>query len=277
MSGQRILFPWILSPQKDLLFYIGSALAGWLYVAIIVYAIFTLESPLKDALAMVRLGEFQIPLTLQLLVVLSWGTHPRRPHVWATLARTLFDPDEWKVRKHEIWVSFVWFFFGPVAILLPYASRQPYRATRICFANGGLSFGALAYFVFFRLWAYYHVVRQHWGFFSLYKRKASDHGSACEPGGLVVLQPQPVHASRHVHDQPVLSEDTWLHGHWPDDTDHWRVECGNAVYPAAWALYLAVILFYLGFQIKLCVRRIAIERQQAALHGADCAAASGGL
>src|SRR5512134_3377648 len=119
-SGQRILFPWILSPQKDLLFYIGSALAGWFYVFIIVYAIFTLENPLKDALAVVRLGELQIPLTLQLLVVLSWGLILDAPHVWATLARTLFDPDEWKVRRREIQVSFVWFFVGPAAILLPY-------------------------------------------------------------------------------------------------------------------------------------------------------------
>ena len=80
ISAQRILFPWILSPQKDLVFYIGSALAGWLYVAIIVYAIGTLENPLKDALAVVRLGQFQIALTLQLLVVLSWGLIFDAPH-----------------------------------------------------------------------------------------------------------------------------------------------------------------------------------------------------
>jgi len=47
ISAQRILFPWIPSPQKDLFFYISSALAGWLYVAIIVFAIVTLENPLK--------------------------------------------------------------------------------------------------------------------------------------------------------------------------------------------------------------------------------------
>ena len=81
ISAQRILFPWILSPQKDLVFYIGSALAGWLYVAIIVYAIATLENPLKDALAVVHLGQFQVALTLQLLVVLSWGLILDAPHV----------------------------------------------------------------------------------------------------------------------------------------------------------------------------------------------------
>src|SRR5262245_46667699 len=175
VSAQRILFPWILSPQKDLLFYIGSALAGWLYVAIIVYAILTLENPLKEALAVVRLGKIQIPLTLQLLVVMSWGLILDAPHVWATLARTLFDPDEWKVRQHEIQVSFIWFFFGPVAILLPYFLGSFAAPLGFALPAAALSFGTLAYFVFFRLWAYYHVVRQHWGFFTLYKRKAGDH------------------------------------------------------------------------------------------------------
>src|SRR4030095_4739658 len=162
---RRILFPWILSPQKDLLFYIGSALAGWLYVAIIAYAIATLENPLNGALAVVHLGEFHVPLTLQLLVVLSWGLILDAPHVWATLARTLFDPDEWKVRRREIWFSFVWFFVGPAAILIPYLLGSFTAPLGFVLPGALLSFGALAYFVFFRLWAYYHVVRQHWGFF----------------------------------------------------------------------------------------------------------------
>jgi hypothetical protein len=58
MSAQRILFPWILSPQKDLLFEVGSALAGWIYVALIAYATATLENPLNGALTVVHLGEF---------------------------------------------------------------------------------------------------------------------------------------------------------------------------------------------------------------------------
>ncbi|MCI0417782.1 MAG: hypothetical protein L0312_00945, partial [Acidobacteria bacterium] len=143
VSAQRILFPWILSPQKDLLFYIGSALAGWLYAAIIVYAIVTLENPLKDALAVVRWGEFQIPLTLQLLVVLSWGLILDAPHVWATLARTLFDPDEWKVRGREIWFSFAWFVIGPAAILLPYLIGRVTAPLGLVLPAAALSFGAL--------------------------------------------------------------------------------------------------------------------------------------
>ncbi|MCG8606537.1 hypothetical protein MJD09_16330, partial [bacterium] len=59
-------------------------------------------------------------MSLEFLVVLSWALLLDAPHVWATLGRTLFDPDEWRVRGREIRVSFSWFFLGPAAILLPY-------------------------------------------------------------------------------------------------------------------------------------------------------------
>ena len=251
ISVQRILFPWILSPQKDLVFYIGSALAGWLYVAIIVYAIVTLENPLKDALAVVHLGQFQIALTLQLLVVLSWGLILDAPHVWATLARTLFDPDEWKVRKREIWVSFVWFFVGPMAILLPYLLGSLSAPLGFILPAAVLSFGAVAYFVFFRLWAYYHVVRQHWGFFSLYKRKAGDHGSRVNRVDwwffnlslympLVMFMTSPFYLKTPGYMDIGLM--TPIVGVW---------SLATLLYPCAWVLYLGVILFYLGFQLKL--------------------------
>ena len=253
ISAQRILFPWILSPQKDLVFYIGSALAGWFYVAIIVYAISTLENPLKDALAVVRLGQFHIALTLQLLVVLSWGLILDAPHVWATLARTLFDPDEWKVRKHEIRVSFVWFFFGPAAILLPYVLGSLTAPLGFALPAAALSFGALAYFVFFRSWAYYHVVRQHWGFFTLYKRKASDQAPLVNRVDwwffnlslylpLVMFMTSPFYLKTPGYMDIGLM--TPIMGEW---------SVATLLYPAAWALYLAVLLFYLGFQIKLFV------------------------
>src|SRR5262245_22306176 len=253
ISAQRILFPWILSPQKDLLFYIGSALAGWLYVAIILFAILTLQNPLKDPLSVVHLGKFQIPITLQLLVVLSWALILDAPHVWATLARTLFDPDEWKVRKREIGISFSWFFLGPVAILLPYFLGGLTARFGVVLPATALSFGALAYFVFFRLWAYYHVVRQHWGFFTLYKRKAGDHASVVNRVDwwffnlslympLVMFMTGPFYLTTRGYMNIGLT--TPIVGEW---------SVATVLYPAAWALYLGVIVFYLGFQLKLWV------------------------
>ena len=117
---QRFTFSWILDQKKDLLYYIGSALAGWLYAGIILYAIYNLENPLTDALYVLTIGGIEIPLTLQLLVVASWAFILDAPHVWATLGRTLFDPDEWRVRRREILFSFVWFLVGPAFIFTPY-------------------------------------------------------------------------------------------------------------------------------------------------------------
>jgi hypothetical protein len=249
--AQRILFPWILSPQKDLVFYIGSALAGWLYVAIILYGIFTLSNPLTDPLATLRMGSWEVPLTLRLLVVLTWAVILDAPHVWATLARTLFDPDEWKVRRQEILVSFVWFFFGPVAILLPYLIGSLTAPVGLKLPGYALSFGALGYFVFFRLWAYYHVVRQHWGFFSLYKRKANDYGAFLNKADswffnlslylpLVMFMSSPFYLETPGYmDLGLLKP---IVGDW---------SLATILYPAAWSLYLGVISFYAGYQIKL--------------------------
>jgi len=105
LPSSQIRFNWIIDRKNDLIWYIGSALAGWLYVAIILYAIYTTANPLTDALGTLRLGGIEIPLTLKLLVVWSWAFLIDSPHVWATLARTYFDPDEWQVRRRELLIS----------------------------------------------------------------------------------------------------------------------------------------------------------------------------
>jgi len=107
-------FHWILDAKKDLVFYLGSALAGWFYAAVVYYAIRILDDPLKDSLGYLSLGGLYLPLTLELLVVASWAFVLDAPHVWVTLARTLFDPDEWQTRGPELARSFGWFALGPL-------------------------------------------------------------------------------------------------------------------------------------------------------------------
>jgi hypothetical protein len=248
--SNRIKFLWILSPQKDLLFYIGSALAGWLYVGIIFYAVQTLPDPLRDTLATLRLGSVEIPLNLNLLVVVSWTLLLDAPHVWATLGRTLFDPDEWRVRGREIKISFRWFFLGPAAILLPYLLGSVTARFGLTFSASTLAMGGILFFVFFRLWAYYHVVRQHWGFFALYKRKANDYGDALNRVdywffNLSLYLPLVMFMTSTFYAQtpgfPDLGLRTPLVGNW---------SIGALVYPLARAAYLAVLMFYLAFQFK---------------------------
>src|SRR3954469_3914496 len=73
VSSSRVAFPWILNSRKDLQYYIGSALAGWFYVGIIIFAVHTLKDPLRDPFATLNVVGFKIPLTLQLLVMMSWA------------------------------------------------------------------------------------------------------------------------------------------------------------------------------------------------------------
>lgn len=247
----RIRFSWILNPQKDLLFYIGSALAGWVYVGIIFYAIMALNDPLSDPLFTLRFGGIHIPMTLKFLVVLSWALVLDAPHVWATLGRTLFDPDEWRVRGREIRFSFIWFIVGPLAVVLPYFVGSITALFGLIIPTTTLAFGGIMFFVLFRLWAYYHVVRQHWGFFVLYKRKSGDHDVLVNQFdywffNLSLYMPLMLFLTSSFYSRtpgfPSLGLQTPIWGDW---------SIASILHPVAWSIYLAVILVYIGLQVKL--------------------------
>lgn len=75
-------------------------------------------------------------------------------HIFATASRTFFDREERE--RHAVQL------FGSLAA---------------CFAAGPLLVLAglkLLLAIFVGIWAYYHVIRQHWGFVMLYKVKAKD-------------------------------------------------------------------------------------------------------
>jgi len=247
----RFRFNWIIDRKNDLMWYIGSALAGWLYVGIILYAIRATQNPLTDALGTLRLGGIEIPLTLKLLVIWSWAFLLDSPHVWATLARTYFDPDEWQVRRRELLKSWGWFFFGPAFILLPYligAALAPFGKTLAPF---WLGFGALLFFVFFRLWAYYHVVRQHWGFFMLYKRRNQDLDDTRENQidkwffNLSLYLPLAMFMTSPFYDVtpgfPSLGLRMNLFG---------SFSLGGFLYPITWGLFLLTLMGYISWQFR---------------------------
>ncbi len=86
-------------------------------------------------------------------MVALWAILIDAPHVFGTFSRTYFDREERRNRGRLLWSSLLFFAIGPLMV----------------------SFGAA--FVFFfvaALWAYYHLVKQHYGFMVLYKKKNSD-------------------------------------------------------------------------------------------------------
>src|SRR5438067_4923137 len=86
-------------------------------------------------------------------MVAGWAILIDAPHVFGTFSRTYFDASEWKTRKRLMLGSLLFFVVGPIMVLL----------------------GAGALFFFLAaLWAYYHLVKQHYGFMVLYKKKNND-------------------------------------------------------------------------------------------------------
>jgi hypothetical protein len=168
-EAPRVRWNFLISPTADGIWYIGSALAGFLYVAAVLSFGRGLEDPVHEPFYRLSVGLWSLPLTLGLLVVASWSLLIDAPHVWATLARTWLDPDDWAERRSVLVLSTVWFAVGPLAILGPYV-----LGTFLDISPATITLSSVAFFVLFRLWAYYHVVRQHWGFLVLYKRKNDD-------------------------------------------------------------------------------------------------------
>lgn len=86
-------------------------------------------------------------------MVAAWAILIDAPHVFGTFSRTYFDKTERQSRPRLLWGSLLFFAVGPVMVLA--------------------GFGFVFFFVA-ALWAYYHLVKQHYGFMVLYKKKNDD-------------------------------------------------------------------------------------------------------
>lgn len=86
-------------------------------------------------------------------MVALWAILIDAPHVFGTFSRTYFDRTERQNRARLLWGSLLFFLIGPVLVLL----------------GAGFLFFFIA-----ALWAYYHLVKQHYGFMVLYKKKNND-------------------------------------------------------------------------------------------------------
>jgi hypothetical protein len=86
-------------------------------------------------------------------MVAGWAILIDAPHVFGTFSRTYFDKSEWKTRRRLMLGSLLFFVIGPAMVLL------------------GVGF---TFFFIAALWAYYHLVKQHYGFMVLYKKKNND-------------------------------------------------------------------------------------------------------
>jgi len=131
---------WIVSRPYDLFWFFGGAL-----------------------LALAALGlHFGLGASI-LLLWWVWLLAFDGPHIAAAFTRTYVDLEEWRSRARVLVTSLLTFAIGPVALVLNLVTgrEEPF-------------FLFLAVGTFY---AYYHIVRQHYGFLALYKAKGGERSA----------------------------------------------------------------------------------------------------
>lgn len=129
-AARTISLRWIINAREDLFWFIGSVASSYALLILYIQGILPL-----------------VPM------VALWAIFIDAPHVFGTFSRTYFDRTERRRRGRLLWSSLLFFFVGPVMVLL----------------DAGLVFFFIA-----AVWAYYHLVKQHYGFIVLYKKKNDD-------------------------------------------------------------------------------------------------------
>ncbi|NMO17594.1 hypothetical protein HPC49_51925 [Pyxidicoccus fallax] len=90
----------------------------------------------------------------------AWVLALDGPHLFATVSRTYLDAREWRTRRRLLLGSLTWFASGPALFGVSALVGSP------------LPF--VLFLTFASLWAYWHVVRQHYGIMVLYQRKGGE-------------------------------------------------------------------------------------------------------
>ncbi len=142
-AAERVSVNWIVGKWTDLFCFIGAALLG--------YGMFFLHAGL--AMNMVT-------------VWFVWYMFIDSPHFFGTYSRTYLDKEEMVNRRRLLLGSILLLLVGPLFVLIGFGLYSV-----------GITWFKKPYLVlvaFVSIWAYWHVVRQHYGIMSLYKRKNGD-------------------------------------------------------------------------------------------------------
>ncbi|MDX6765775.1 MAG: hypothetical protein SFU85_03190 [Candidatus Methylacidiphilales bacterium] len=140
-SGALFTWSWIVDAKTDLVWITGG---GWTGLFL---------------LLLILLGADPMG------VWFAWVTLVDTPHFIGTYTRTYFDPEVWKRQPFFLLASLGWLLAGPAVLGLCYLLYR--LGVHQYTLPWGLFVGG------FLVWAYMHIVRQHWGVFALYRRKES--------------------------------------------------------------------------------------------------------
>lgn len=140
---------WIIGRREDLVWLIGSAGAG--------FALYGVYLLLTSGLALDN-------TTVLLVLFALWALVFDGTHAFATYARTYCDRQFRVNYAPLLWGSLLVFLVGPAlfSAFWLFGGNETARGFSIVFNRFALTF------------AYYHQVRQHWGFVTAYRRKAGE-------------------------------------------------------------------------------------------------------
>src|SRR6187399_2550410 len=166
VTSPRVRWSYLWGRRSDLMFnfvpfWIGLGIIGLLYAA---RDFAKADNPVYDF----ALGGFHFHLATWVLYI--YGPLVDTPHLWATIARTYTDKDEWAQRKSLFIGSLAALLLGPAVILLPYLMRA-----MSLIPAGQENLGWIVWSNFFTFYAIFHIQKQHWGFVALYRRKNQDN------------------------------------------------------------------------------------------------------
>ena len=137
-----VSFGWIINKKDDLIWFIGSVVTSYAFLA--------------ANLILVKFG-----LSVMIMTWI-WALGFDGPHVFGTVSRTYADNEERRKRAKLYYGTLSLFLLGPAMVL---AGRMKLLGTE--------AWGPV-FFFFASMWAYYHLVKQHYGFMILYKKKNDD-------------------------------------------------------------------------------------------------------
>lgn len=206
---------WIIGRTSDLTWLIGGVLVAYALLA-----------------AHLFLGVAAV--TIYMLWVLAIDG----PHVFATLSRTYLDSGERAARARLLRWSLCLFALGPASVGLSVVAGQrlPYDLF--------LTFGSL--------WAYWHVVRQHYGVMVLYKKKAGDSEPADNRIDSIVLYVgllAPIISFALTHPRSLAMLGMEAQPAW-----------ARAVSVAAWGVFAAALLALVACQVARRLRGRPLNR-----------------
>jgi hypothetical protein len=137
-----VTFGWIINKKDDLIWFIGSVVTSYAFLA-----------------ANLARGKFGLSVMIMTWI---WALGFDGPHVFGTISRTYADNEERRKRAKLYYGTLSLFLLGPAMVL---AGRMKLLGTE--------AWGPLFFFLA-SCWAYYHLVKQHYGFMILYKKKNND-------------------------------------------------------------------------------------------------------